>query len=723
MTVAQSPPRERLDLGAESPGKNSPGENSPGKNSPGATRCYIAAPTPPMPNQAIERYAKLSETPEPEFDRLTDLAAEIFAAPIAAISMIDQERQWFKARRGLSICEIPRDQSFCSYAILQNGVMVVPDAQADARFTGWPMVEGEGGIRFYAGAPLITPDGWRVGTLCLADTKPRPPLSLNEQKTFAALAAQVIDQLELRLARSQAEQALTEKNNFLAMLSHEIRTPVSGMVGLAQLLQESAMATQQRHYVNTILSSGRSLVRLLDDMLELSKFQAGHIPLIDCHFTIESVIDPLVTTFEQKARAKNLHLRRVLSGPPNLHLIGDAERIRQVINNLLNNAIKYTTSGDIIVTAAIFANIEPTIRLVCSIKDTGPGIPPERLERLGEDYYQVNDATSRKAGGVGLGLAISRRILHRLGGKLRITSQVGVGSEFSFSLVMPLWLDSSRDAEGNPYLGYENFDRESLLTPLPDPAAPRGDILCVDDDQAGLMVISEMLRRAGYRVVGALNASETLRFCRERQFDAILLDMNLPDMDGVTIARILRRESGPNQSTPLIAVTASAFASDREACLAAGMDEHISKPLNFKILLERLHHMTQKFTSPTQNQPNLPSTPGPNAIDLSGLHQLRGMMGEPKFAEILRHFARSISDLGDAAQAGNKTIFFQTAHLLVGTAGSLGLDELCNAARMVNNAHHQGGSTTIEQDLALIYAAKAALTAVQNEFYDIALGG
>ena len=682
---------------------------------------FVPAPTPPLQSKASDRYAMLSEDPEPEFERLTDLASEIFSAPIAAISMIEQDRQWFKARRGLPICEIPRDQSFCSYAILQNGVMVVPDTHEDARFAGWPMVQGEHAVRFYAGAPLITPEGWRVGTLCLADMKPRPPLTPREEQTMEAIAAQVIDQLELRLARSQAEQALAEKNGLIAMLSHEIRSSVSGMVGLAQLLQEAGLNNQQNHYVTTILTSGRSLVRLLDDMLELSKFQAGHIPLIDSHFAIESVIDPLLAVFDQNARAKNINLRRIISGEANLRLIGDAERIRQVINNLINNAIKYTNGGEIIVKAALFPSTEQKIRLVCSVKDSGPGIPPERVARLGEDYYQVNDVTSRKAGGVGLGLAISRRIIHRLGGKLRITSQMGVGSEFSFSLNLPLWFEAARDAEGKPYPSYENFDRDSSLAGR-DPVLNNREILCVDDDQAGLMVISEMLRRAGYRVVGALNAAETLQFCRERKFDAILLDMNLPDMDGVAIARILRGESGPNQTTPLIAVTASAFASDREACLAAGMDEHIAKPLNFKLLLDRLNIMTQKDRVDNETAQNKiepfgsVSTNEKSPIDFSGLHQLRDMMGEQKFAEILGHFMASVNALLAAASGVDKTEFFKKAHLLVGTSGTLGLDQLCHEARLVNNAHHQGVVVSIEQENQLINAARIALAAVQNEF-------
>ena len=685
--------------------------------------------------QALSKFCLLDSEPEEEFDCMTELAASIFDVPIASISLVDHKRQWLKSKMGMECTEIPLEVSFCAHAIRQNGILVVPNTRIDLRFAKNPMVLGPAGIQFYVGTPLTTADGYRIGTLCLADRKTRPDLTEKERKILQILARQIMDQIELRSARLEAEKGLRDKTSFVAALSHEIRTPMSGIIGTAQLLLDNTTEPEKRRYIETLLGCTGQMQRLLDDILDLSKLEAGHMELVNAQLGLPSVVALVVELFQNAAKAKSLQLELV--GAENelyqsLLFYGDAQRMRQILINLVNNAIKFTEQGFVRLSISIMPNEQgDAAEIEFKVEDSGCGIPPEMLEQLGQEFFQVDAGQSRRVGGTGLGLAISRKILTRLGGVLSISSRLGEGSCFAFKLALPI-VGKTSGVQGT-------LSPAALITsdPSPHSAGRSLDILCVDDDHAGLMVTSELLRRAGHRIVPAATALEAIERVVERQFDAILLDMNLPDLDGPALAQAIRSLETPDRRTPLIAVTASAFASDRQKCLDADMDEHISKPVNFKLLLDclaRLARGVRQVSPPLRTMESIAYNGAESGaesgtesgadvydIDLSTLHELREMMEPQVMAEILSLFsqnAEEIIDLAAAHHQGKGTIqpLVTKAHLLVGTAGSLGLHGLSQSARAVDEYYqlHQGLTPAVVAPLKL--ATEACLAKLRGEF-------
>ncbi|MDI9408067.1 MAG: ATP-binding protein [Candidatus Pacebacteria bacterium] len=675
--------------------------------------------------QALSKYCLLDSEPEEEFDRMTELAASIFDVPIASISMVDHKRQWLKSKIGMECTEIPLEVSFCAHAIRQNSILVVPNTQNDLRFAKNPMVLGPAGIKFYVGTPLITRDGYRIGTLCLADRKPRPDLTDKELKILQILSSQIMDQIELRSARLEAEKGLRDKTTFVAALSHEIRTPMSGIIGTAQLLLDNTTEPVKRRYIETLLGCTGQMQRLLDDILDLSKLEAGHMELVNAQFGLNSVVALVFELFQNTAKAKNLKLELVGAEAESYRLLlfyGDAQRLRQILINLINNAIKFTEQGFVRLSVAVTQNQTSdsgeTAEVEFKIEDSGCGIPPEMLEQLGQDYFQVDAGQSRRVGGTGLGLSISRKILTRLGGSLSVTSTVGQGSCFSFNLTLPVVGKAGQQKDS------QSLPASAQSEPSLNGANRSLDILCVDDDHAGLMVTSELLRRAGHRIVPAATALEAIERVVERQFDAILLDMNLPDLDGPALAQAIRSLETPDRRTPLIAVTASAFASDRQKCLDADMDEHITKPVNFKLLLDSLTRLSrgnkQIVINPTAAVASLPQE-AEFDIDLSTLNELREIMEPRVMEEIMTLFSQNAEEIITLAAAhnqgrGESQPLVTKAHLLVGTAGSLGLHGLSQSARAVDEYYqlHHGLTPAVVAPLKL--ATEACLAKLRGVF-------
>jgi len=385
---------------------------------------------------ALREYGVLDTPPEPAFDRITELAAELFDAPIALVSLVDAERQWFKSTVGLETAETPREHAFCDHTIRTDEVMVVPDAQADGRFRDNPLVVGEPGIRFYAGAPLTTPGGHRLGSLCIIDRRPRVLDDVGRRR-LAFLANIVVGEMNLRLAnqqlalaRRQAEAAAEARTEFLANMSHELRTPLTSIIGFSGILGASAdLGERERHFVQRIDAAGQALLAIVNDVLDLARLDSDQaddqpVDLAD----VRQIAEAAVGIVEPQACAKGLALR--LEAPerlPPVRLV--PARLRQVLLNLLGNAVKFTDAGQVTL------SIEPERdRLRLRVADTGPGIPADRLEQIFQRFIQVDAVAAKRYGGLGLGLAISHRLAQRMGGELTVESEVGRGSVFTLSL-------------------------------------------------------------------------------------------------------------------------------------------------------------------------------------------------------------------------------------------------------------------------------------------------
>ncbi|MCG8422517.1 MAG: ATP-binding protein [Proteobacteria bacterium] len=390
---------------------------------------------PPIPENENERlealrcYEVLDTLPEQVYDDLTCVAAHLFGVPIALISLVDADRQWFKSRYGLDAVEASRDLSFCGYAVYAAKPLVVTDALEDPRFVGNPFVVGEPYIRFYAGAPLITKQGYVLGTLCVIDDVPRDP-DPELIKLLEGLSRQVVSQLELRLASRNAREADQAKSEFLARMSHELRTPLNAIIGFANLLTKNRsglLGHKDVDFASRIVRNGRHLLDLINDILDLSKIESGRMDLQKTAVDVTALARDVASELASQAQTRGLEL--AVEAPGDLaSLDTDPRALKQVLVNLTGNAIKFTEAGS--VTLKLESN-GVGLPVLLRVIDTGIGIAEDKFESIFEAFRQAETYTSRRYGGTGLGLAISRQLCHLMGFSLQVESQMGMGSTFT----------------------------------------------------------------------------------------------------------------------------------------------------------------------------------------------------------------------------------------------------------------------------------------------------
>ncbi|MGD8859792.1 MAG: ATP-binding protein [Myxococcales bacterium] len=383
----------------------------------------------------------------------------------------------------------------------------------------------------------------------------------------------------LRDELTEARAAADARGEFLANMSHELRTPMSSVIGFADLLEATELDDSQRDYVHTIVRSGRSMVRLVDDILDLSKIEAGKIELQHEPFNLADCIVEASQNLQAVAERKGIANRVRCPASLDRGFAGDAMRIRQVLTNLIGNAIKFTQEGEVVTSASLEREQDDRWWIRLSVRDTGVGIPEDRLSAIFESFSQAGPSTSREFGGTGLGLAISQRLVRLMGGEIGVDSRLGEGS--TFWVVLPL----------SPLRGHSFRPARPQEVPAPLGRAVR--VLLAEDDVTNRRFIQMTLSRIGCQVELASDGRQAVDMVRERDYALIFMDLQMPTLDGFDATREIRALQGPERRTPIVAVTAHVMPGVRERCADAGMDAFLPKPVSYVALREVIERCLQ----------------------------------------------------------------------------------------------------------------------------------
>ncbi|WP_433777901.1 ATP-binding protein [Flavobacterium anhuiense] len=632
---------------------------------------------------ALKRYNILDTLPDDAFDDATKLVAYICGVPIAHISFIDENRQWFKSEIGIGVSEVPREISFCQYTILDSKMTEINDTLLNDRFKDDPNVTGGFNIRFYAGVPLTTPDGYNIGTLCAIDHEAKV-LNENQRNALSIVAKHVITSLELSTKNNQlytqrkiAERAVLARDSFLANMSHEIRTPLNAIIGFTDLLAQTELDDTQRDYIGNVQIAGENLLLIVNDILDLSKMESGNLPIESEPFNLKKTLRHVYSLLKVKVQ-KEVEFNLFLDAELPDMVIGDQGRLNQILVNLIGNALKFTNEGEVTVSVKKIEETEDSYSFKFSIKDTGIGIAKDKLETIFERFTQGEESTTRTFGGTGLGLNIVKQLVELQKGEVHVKSTLNRGSEFFFTLSYKK--SNAREAEVKTV---SNNDLGNLK------------ILLCEDNVLNQKLAKSVINNFGFDLDIAQNGEEGIELLSQNEYDLVLMDLQMPVKDGYQTTEYIRNEM--NSAIPIIAMTAHSLVGEQERCYRVGMNAYVPKPFKQSVLLKAI----KMVMSPDADAHHK------RIIDMSFLDEMSG--GDPEFKKdminlFIEKIPNQVAQLEEAFKETDYDNVRKLAHNMKSSMDIFMLQDLSNCLSIIEEEASYGKFTADVLDKMNIFS-------------------
>jgi signal transduction histidine kinase/CheY-like chemotaxis protein len=540
-----------------------------------------------------------------DLDKVLNLAVSrartLLQADGTIIEMVEGDELHYRAASGGAVqhlgLRLKIDTSFSGYCLREKRFLKCDDADTD------PRVNADACRRVGVGSMIVTPlmNGDRVIGVFKAYSASKNAFNESQMNTLQLVVGLIAEALyraqafsEKQMAQEEAQRAARAKAEFLANMSHEIRTPLNGIIGIADLLAELPLGEQQRKYTEIIRSSGQGLLTIVNDILDFSKIEAGKLSLEVIGFNLNTLVQTQVNLLETAAKEKNLIIMTQVDPSLQGHFGGDPGRIGQILLNLVGNAIKFTSAGYISIQVTPVESTDPLAQQVrFEVRDTGIGIPGDALQKLFQPFTQADGSTARRFGGTGLGLSISKRLAELMGGQIGAESEPGKGSTFWFTVRLSAVEKVAKAIKAE--LAVESVKNEISTSSSSQQDRSKCRILIAEDNSVNQMVALAQMKKLGYSAQAVANGKEAVDAFSTGSFDLILMDCQMPEMDGFEATRKIRElEAGSGRRIPIIALTANAMKEDEEKCLQNGMTDFISKPVKQEQLCEKLERLLSK---------------------------------------------------------------------------------------------------------------------------------